>query len=153
VFGPVALSVVRYLYRRERLPYHLRWVDDTNHAILAMLALCAVEPHRSGSILNGECVGHVGDGCGGLGGNKARPEALVHRIAGLCEGALSNGVVLGPELEHDGVALGSLNAVRHEDQRTCLVADGNGVHFRNSDAGKGGGGEDSREVHDDGCDW
>jgi len=152
VFGPVALSKIRHIGCGERFSHHLRWVDDTDHAILAMFALCAVEPDWSGSVLDGVCVCRVGDDCSGFGGNESRPEALLHRFAGLREGALSNRVVLGPELEHDGVALGSLDAVRHEDQRTSLVADGNGVHFRNSSTSKGGGSEDGGEMHYDSCD-
>lgn len=81
VRAPVALQAVR----KERIRHrnqNLRWVDHADHAILAVLALCAVEPDGRGSIgdLIGKCP--VGNVVCVRGRNKTRPEAIVHRLAG-----------------------------------------------------------------------
>ena len=82
-----------------------------------------------------------------LGRDKSRPEAILHRLARLCERALSDGVVFGPEAECDGITLSCLEAIGAEDQTTSLVCDGDKVVFRNSGANKGGSSEDAREMH------
>jgi hypothetical protein len=120
----------------------LRWVDDTDHTSLAMLSLRAVEPHGCGRVLD-----FVGEGpvCDGLSGNSrdvAGEETVVHRRAWLGEGALSDGVVLGPEAESDGVTLSSGNGLRDEDEAAGLVGDSDEVVFRNSGANQSGGSED-----------
>lgn len=46
VLGPVVLVDISELSTMETWDYRLRWVDHTNHAILAVLSLCAVEPYR-----------------------------------------------------------------------------------------------------------
>jgi hypothetical protein len=120
----------------------LRRVDHTDHTSLAMLALCAVEPYWCGGVLDFVGEGPVGDSIGGGGGDETGPETIVHGRARLGEGALGNGVVLGPEAESDGVALSGGNGLWNEDEATGLVGDGDKVVFRNSGADQGGGSED-----------
>lgn len=120
----------------------LRRVDDTNHTSLAMLALGAVEPDGSRSVLDLVGESPVGDLLTGGGGDEARPETAVHGRAWLGKGALGNGVVLGPEAESDSVTLSSGDGLRNEDKATSLVGDSDEVVFRNSGADKGGGSED-----------
>ena len=121
---------------------NLRRVDDTNHASLAMASLSAVEPYWSRSVLDLIGEGPVGNLLGIVGRDEARPEAVVHGRTWLGESALSNGVVLGPELESDSVALSCGNGLRNEDEASGLVRNGNDMVFRNSGTGKGGSGED-----------
>jgi len=107
-----------------------------------MASLRAVEPYWSRSVLDLIGEGPVGNLLGIGSGDEARPEAVVHGRAWLGESALSNGVVLGPELESDGVALSCSNGLRNEDEASGPVGNSDDVVFRNSGTGKGGGGED-----------
>ena len=81
-----------------------RLVDDHHHAVLAVLALGAVEPQRVGAVdLDGVGREHAHRGAGG-GGLEARVEArdvAVHGdgLARLVEGRLRDGVVACVELE------------------------------------------------------
>jgi hypothetical protein len=117
----------------------LRRVDHTDHTTLAMLALCAVEPNRRGGILDfvGKCP--VCHSLSGDSGYVARPETVGHGRTGLSKGALSDGVVFGPETESNGITLGCGDTLGHEDEGTGLVGDGDKVLFRSSGADKGGG--------------
>jgi hypothetical protein len=128
----------------------LRRVDDTDHAVLAVLALCAVEPDRRRGVLDLVLESPVGNllsvGCG----DEATPHAVGQGRAGRAEGTLGNGVVLGPELEGDGVTLSSLDAVRLEDKLAGLGANGDRVVVSECGASQGSSSEDGREVH---CDW
>jgi len=58
-------------------------------------------------------------------------------------------VVLGPEAEGYGVALGGLDAIGLEDEIAALAADGNGVVFCVDCAGEESGCEDGGEMHGD----
>lgn len=61
---------------------HLRWVDDANHLRLAVVTLGAVEPDWCRGIRD---VDHEGSrrGVGSVGGgNIARPDTILHRLAG-----------------------------------------------------------------------
>jgi hypothetical protein len=78
--------------------WFLRWVDHTDHAGLAVLALCAVEPDRCGSVLDLESVGPVGNLLSVSGGNEATPHAVGQRCARRAEGTLGDRVVLGQNL-------------------------------------------------------
>jgi len=89
-----------------------RWVDDTNHTSLTMLASSAVEPAWSGRLdVDGEdghhgvfgADGHeAGPETGGVGGSR-RGEWVARRV----ERGLSNRVVLWIELELNLVSNGS----------------------------------------------
>lgn len=93
---------------------HVRAVNHTDHTTLAVLALGAVEPNwpRSVCDLVHECR-RSGLVCAG---DVSRPEAIVHGLTWRGERSLGDGVVLGPELEGDGVALGGLDVIGLEDQ-------------------------------------
>jgi hypothetical protein len=120
----------------------VRWVDDTDHTSLTMLSLRAVEPDGCGCVLDFVGEGPVGNGLSGNGRDVAGEETVVRWRAWLGEGALSDGVVLGPETESDGVTLSSGNGLRDEDEAAGLVGDSDEVVFRDSGANQGGGSED-----------
>jgi hypothetical protein len=90
----------------EVIDDYLRSVDDTNHTALAVLALCAVEPDRRRGVLDFVCEGGVGESLGAGCWDETGPETAGHGLARLVESGLGDGVVLGPEVEGDGVALG-----------------------------------------------
>jgi hypothetical protein len=127
----------------------LRSVDDTDHAVLAVLALAAVEPDGSRGVCDFVGEGGAGDLLGVGSRHEAGPEAALHGLAGVGKGGLGNGVVLGPELESDHVTLGRLDAVGLEDQVASLVTNGNGVLLGESGASHGGSSEDGGEMHYD----
>lgn len=147
VLSPVALRDVSCIQGNKKLKY-LRWVDHTDHTILAMLALCAVEPDGCRGIGDFVCESLVGNSLGVGSRNKAGPEAVVQRLARGGEGGLGDGVVLGPEAESNGVAHICADAIGLEDKLASLGANGNDVFLCESSASKGGG-EDGREMHYD----
>ena len=127
----------------------LRWVDNTDHAILAVLALCAVEPDRCRGVLDLVWKGcrrnslHVGRW------DEATPEAILHGLARVGKGSLGDGVVLGPEREGDSVALSGLEAVWLKDKITGLGTDKDLVVRCKGSAGHGRSSEDGGEMHYD----
>lgn len=126
----------------ECIDRNVRRVDDTNHATLAMPALRAVEPYGCRCIGNSVCKGPVGDRLSALSWNVTRPEAIVHRFARLSECCLSNAVILGPKPESNGVALGGLDAVWHENILAIFGANSNLVVGRKSGASESSSSEE-----------
>jgi len=110
-----------------------------------MLSARAVEPERLGSIGDVDHEGHL---CSTLlAGDETGPEAILHRLARLSEGGLGDRMALGPELEGDGVAFGSLDVIGFESQGT--IADNDKVINSDSRAGEGGCGSKNGEAHYD----
>ena len=114
-----------------------------------MHALGAVEPDGSRSVGNLVCEGGRGNLLGIGSRHESGPEAVVHRLARVGKGGLGDRVVLGPELEDDGVTLSSHDAVGLEDQVASLVTNSNGVLGGESGASHGGSSEDGGEMHYD----
>jgi hypothetical protein len=135
VTGVVGSISSRFCESLDSLLASSRAVDDTNHAVLAMVCARAVVPQG----LRG--IGDVDHECLGRGtllaGDETGPEAILHGGAGRGEGSLGDRVTLGPELEGDGVALGSGKVGRLEGQGS--VSDDNGMVSGDSGASKRGG--------------
>lgn len=124
---------------------NLRSVDDTNHTTLAVLALGAVEPDGLRSVFDRV---HERRGSGLLRArNVSGPEALWGWRTWCVEGGLGDGVVLGPELEGDGIALGGLDVIGLEDQLR-VVADDNEMVGREGGADDGESGGDGETHYD-----
>lgn len=92
-------------------------VDDHDHAVLAVLALGAVQPHGVGVVDHDGVDGHLAHGGAGGKGNIAGVDAgdvldeVVDGRARVVEGGLGDGVVAAHELELDGIADGGLDVV------------------------------------------
>jgi len=106
-----------------------RRVDATHHAHLAMTEvlrvrheLLAVEPDRL-LVLRDLDVERLLLAAAGGDGLEARVEAVVDRVARVFEGALGDGVVLGDEVEADGVAGLGMNIVRRVGESTVFADD------------------------------
>jgi hypothetical protein len=110
---------------------------------------CAVEPDRRRCVLN-SVHESLGRSLGGIvRGNIARPEAVVERLAGFSERTLGDRMGLRPELEGDGVALGSCGSVGHKGE--AVFANNDNVVSRHGGASNGSSSEDGRETHVDWC--
>jgi hypothetical protein len=127
--------------------FGLRRVDNTDHTALAVLALCAVEPDGCRGVLDFIREGGVGESLGASSRNESRPETIRHGLARRVEGRLGDGVVLGPEVESDGVTLSGSKVAGDELQSAHLVTDNNLVVFRESSASEGSGEDGSGEKH------
>jgi hypothetical protein len=105
-------------------------VDDHGHAGLAMLGLCAVDPHGRGGI-NEDSKSRDGR-ISRLNGHETREDACDagvqgDRLAWVVEVGLYDRVVLGHELELHHVAFGGDDVVRRVSEGALCVADGNDV--------------------------
>jgi hypothetical protein len=149
VLGPDALRHVNIGPQQNLGTENLRWVNNTDHASLAMLRTCAVKPDRRRRVLNSVHESLRRSLGGVVRGNVARPKSVVKGLAGLSERTLGDGVGLRPELEGDGVALGSSSGVGHE--RKTVLAHNDNVVSRHGGASNSGSSEDGGETHVDWC--
>jgi hypothetical protein len=147
VFAPDLLIVVRGMIVLEGNDDNLRRVNHTNHAVLAVLALCAVEPDRCRGILDFVGEGGVGESLGTGSWDETGPEAVGQRLARRVEGSLGDGVILGPKVESDGVALSGGKVARVEGKRAGLVGYDNLVVLCESSASEGSSEDGSGEKH------
>jgi hypothetical protein len=131
----------------EVIDDYLRSVDDTNHTALAVLALCAVEPDRRRGVLDFVCEGGVGESLGAGCWDETGPETAGHGLARLVESGLGDGVVLGPEVEGDGVALSGGQVRGHKLESAHLVADDDLVVRCHGGASEGSSKDGGGEKH------
>lgn len=92
-----------------RCGWDLRWVNSTNHTIVAVLALGAVEPYWI-TVLYGDGESFVRLSC--YDGDETGEETVSEWGTWFVEGALSNIVVLGEEVECNDIADGCFGGGR-----------------------------------------
>jgi len=107
-------------------------INNHDHSLLAMASLRAINPNRS-RVINRNSVCGRGRGRG-TDGHEAGVETNSARrvesdgLAGLCEGRLSDSVVVGRELELDHVAYRGFDVVGAVGEGAVCVADLHDVH-------------------------